>query len=373
MRPLTIVHLAANRWWTGSADPVIQLARGLEARGHRVLLGIVPGDRFEEKAREAGLTLVAGVRLDTSLAPRVALADLGVLRRLVRAERVDVVHAHHSHDHWLAWLAAGAQRRDGARVPVVRTFHNARSVGRGVLARWLYRRTAAMLTVSRSIEARCRALGVPADRIATLPGVVDLSRFSPAVDGAPIREELKLDRAPVVVSVARLAPSRRHDLLITAFKLVLRDVPDARLVLVGKGEMRARLESRVAAAGRGARLRVAGERRQDLPVVLAAADCFALMAAGSDESCRAALEAMAAGRAVVARPVGALPETIVDGETGLLVGDDAPEAIAAALAGVLRDRVRARTMGEAGRRRAEALFGRERLVDVVERVYESLT
>ena len=55
-RPLVVLHLVANRWWTGSADPVIQLVRGLGARGHRVLLGLIPGAHFEDKAREAGIT-----------------------------------------------------------------------------------------------------------------------------------------------------------------------------------------------------------------------------------------------------------------------------------------------------------------------------
>ena len=71
MTPLTILHLAANRWWTGSADPVIQLVSGLRARGHRVLLGVIPGDRFEVKAKQAGLELVEGLRMD---APRPARA-----------------------------------------------------------------------------------------------------------------------------------------------------------------------------------------------------------------------------------------------------------------------------------------------------------
>jgi glycosyltransferase involved in cell wall biosynthesis len=106
--------------------------------------------------------------------------------------------------------------------------------------------------------------------------------------------------------------------------------------------------------------------------VLAAADCFALMAAGSDESCRAALEAMAAARPVVARRVGALPETVVDGETGLLVGGERPEDVAAALATMLADPSRARAMGEAGRHRAETEFSPERSVTIVERVYRDL-
>ena len=53
-RPLHVLHLAANRWWTGSADPTIQLIAGLRARGHRAWLGVMPGDRFEAKAREVG-------------------------------------------------------------------------------------------------------------------------------------------------------------------------------------------------------------------------------------------------------------------------------------------------------------------------------
>ena len=65
---LVVLQLVANRWWTGSADPVIQLSRGLEARGHRVLLGLIPGGRFEEKAREAGLQPLPGLSLEAKLA-----------------------------------------------------------------------------------------------------------------------------------------------------------------------------------------------------------------------------------------------------------------------------------------------------------------
>jgi len=115
-----------------------------------------------------------------------------------------------------------------------------------------------------------------------------------------------------------------------------------------------------------------GYRDHDLPAVLAAADCFTLMAPGSDDSCRAALEAMAAARPVVARALGALPETIAHGETGLLVKDDRPEAIAAALREVLADRARARAMGAAGRRRAEKEFSPARAVETVERAYYAM-
>jgi glycosyltransferase involved in cell wall biosynthesis len=369
--PLRILHLAANRWWTGSADPIIRLVGGLRARGHHVLLGVTPGDRFEVKAREAGLPLVEGLHLRARLAPLELARDARRLRALVAAEGIDVIHAHHSHDHWLSLLIR-ARRPWGPPAVLVRTFHNFRSVKRRPLAGPLYRRTAAVFAVSRQIEARCREVGLPDERIHWIPGAADLPRFGTAGDGRAIREEFKLGRAPVVVSVARFAANRGHEQLLAGFGQLLGRLPEARLLLVGKGEQRDRLEQLVADLGLGHHVIFTGYRDRDLPQVLAAADCFALMAAGSDESCRAALEAMAAGRPVVARAVGALPETVLDGETGFLVGDESAGAVAAALTAILADPARARAMGEMGRRRASSEFSPERSVTIVEAVYRSV-
>jgi glycosyltransferase involved in cell wall biosynthesis len=364
--PLTILHLAANRWWTGSADPVLHLVSGLRGRGHRVLLGIIPGDRFALKAKDAGIDLVDGLRMDARFGPRALARDVLRLRALIRDEGVDVVHTHHSHDHWLAVLAR-PKRALGGRPPVVRTFHNLRSVKRDRLASTLYRRTTAAFAVSRQIESRCREAGIP--RVFWIPGTVDLSRFTADADPTPIREEFKLGDAPVVVSVARLATNRGHELLLAGVRLLVRRLPRARLLLVGKGETRRHLEQLVAELELGHHVIFTGYRDTDLPSVLAAADCFALMAAGSDESCRAALEAMAAARPVIARRVGALPETVVHEETGFLIDDDSPESVARALQTILEDPARRLAMGRAGRARAEECFGPDRSVETVERVY----
>jgi glycosyltransferase involved in cell wall biosynthesis len=360
-RPLTVLHLVANRWWTGSAEPVIRLLSGLRARGHRVLLGLITGDRFEQKAREAGLEPLPGLSLEVRGNPVHAAGDLRRVRQAVRAEGVDVVHVHHSHDHWLGWLGRGP-------AGLVRTFHNARAVRLHGVSPWLYRRTDALIAVSREIEERGQRAGIPPARLARVDGVVDLQRFEDG-DGAAIRKEFDLGSAPVLGCVARLAPRRGHELLIRGFQQLLPDYPQARLLLVGKGEARTRLETLVGDLGLAREVLFAGYRDADLPAVLQALDAFALMGAGSDESCRAALEAMAAGRPVVGRRVGALPETIVHGVTGLLVDDDHPESVAAALRALLAQPERAAAMGRAGRERAQALFGPDAHAAQVERIY----
>jgi len=345
---------------------VIRLVRGLEARGHQVSLALVPGDRFEAKAREAGIEPVAGLSLDVKSAPWSWARDLARLRALVRRDAVDVIHTHHSHDHWL-----GALSRGGAAL--ARTFHNHRAVKRGLLRRALYRDTDAVLVVSRQIEDRCRLAGIRPERIFRVSGVIDLLRFTENADPAGVRGELGLDggapAGPVIGTVARLAHNRGHEVLIRGFRRLLPRYPRARLLLVGKGEARPRLEALVRELALEREILFTGYRDADLPAVLHALDTFVLMGAGSDESCRAALEAMAAGRPVVARRVGALPEVVEQGVTGLLVDDERPESVEAALATLAGDPERARRMGEAGRRRAVEAFSPEHHAEEVETIY----
>jgi glycosyltransferase involved in cell wall biosynthesis len=367
--PLRVLHLVANRWWTGSADPVIRLVGGLEKRGHRVWLALIAGDRFEAKAREAGIEPIPGLSLDVKAMPWAWLSDLRRLRAFRRREQIDLVHVHHSHDHWLGLAARGS-------AALVRTFHNQRAVRLGRVARAFYRRADAVVAVSGQIAERIRLAGVAPERIHRVGGVVDLARFVEEADPMPVRAELGLGTGgatsgPIIGSVARLAENRGHELLIHGFKRFLGRHPRARLLLVGKGEARPRLEAMVRDLGLEREVIFTGYRDGDLPAVLRALDTFVLVGAGSDESCRAALEAMAAGRPVVARRVGALPDTVTHGETGLLLDEERPESVERALTALAEDPTRARRMGEAGRRRAMAEFSPERHAEQVEAVYHA--
>ena len=375
MQSLSILHLISNSWWTGTADPVLTLVRGLLDSGQRVVLGAPAGSQVERLAQELGIPLLQGLQLDRRFHPWSWLQDLKRLRSFLRQTPIDVLHTHLSHDHWLSLCARSLPNGRETRPWVhVRTVHTLR--GRASLStRWLlWRRSDHLITVSNALQRRLvQEFRVPADRISLIPGVVDGERFHPGIDGSRIRQEFELVRStPLVGIVARIAPSRGHLTLVEAFARVRTALPTARLLIVGKGEFRPRVEQRVRELGLTDAVIFAGYREEDLPEVLAAVDLFVLLAPGSEGSCRAALEAMAMGKPVVAGRVGALADIVLDGETGLLVDVHSPADLAQAICMLILAPEDARHMGLRARQRVEAHFSRERQVQDVLALYHRL-
>jgi len=185
-----------------------------------------------------------------------------------------------------------------------------------------------------------------------------------------VREGLP-PRAPVAVCVSNFFNYKGHDDLVEALARISGEFPDATCVLIGRdaGSLEA---ARTLARKLGVltRVRFAGPRA-DVPDFLRAADLF-VHPSHQEGFSNAVLEAMAAGLPVVACDVGGNPEAVVDGETGRLVPSRNPERLAAAMEELLRDEGKRRTMGEAGRHRAEERFSLGRMVAEVEAMYESL-
>ncbi len=218
---------------------------------------------------------------------------------------------------------------------------------------WLERRTwpraAAVVSNSEHYRNLYHALGLDASKITVIPSAVE----PVGADGGAVRGEFGIGPEEVLVTcVARLVERKGHEDLLRAKAPV-------RLLFDGDGPMRRRLE------GRGAIL--AGWRR-DVPDLLAASDVVALPARFGEGCPNALLEAMAAGKPVVAARSGGIPEVVADGETGLLVEPGDAAGLGSALARLASDPSLRSRMGEAGRARARE---RHSIGDFV-RAYESL-
>jgi sugar transferase (PEP-CTERM/EpsH1 system associated) len=291
------------------------------------------------------------------------------LYRLFKRERPDIVHTH-------AWgtLIEGLLAARMARVPVV--VHGEH----GTLQlrsrhRWVQRRAWAaadqVLSVSSRLAERMAAeTRFPLHRIRVIRNGVDLTRFG-VQNRAAARAALALDPAVrVAVAVGRLVPVKDHDGLLTAANAMARQGRVFTLLLAGDGPLHRALVERAAALGINDRVRILGHRA-DIEVVLRAADVF-VQSSVSEGLSNTILEAMASALPIVATRVGGADEMVEHGVTGLLVEPSSPAALAAAMGSLLFDAPRARTMGEAGRVRAESEFSLDGMIRRYEALYVRL-
>jgi len=376
MTKFKIIHLLASHKWTGPAESVVTLCRDLKNNGHDVRLFCTPNPRrlLADQALQRGVTPETGLFLDPKH-PLLIMKDVLHLKKMLGRERPDLLHLHLSTDHWIGSLAALWARGSGFTGRIVRTIHNSRTLERRPFKPRLFESmTDGFVTLCESDRVRMReSFRIDSKPVAVIHGAVDAARFHPDVESRLARAEFGIKTTtPVIGMVARFQPHRRHEVLLKAYEAVLKRLPTARLLLVGRGEHQPVLERFVTESGLENRVIFSGYRDRDLPQMYAAMDVAVLLASGNDGSCRSALEAMAVGRPVVGFPVGALPETIVEGVTGHLVKDENPEALADCLSVLLSDQPRLRAMGEAARKRIESEFTEGMRRERTEIFYQSL-
>lgn len=279
------------------------------------------------------------------------------LWKAFRAFRPDVVHTHHLYELFYAWPGA---LLGGARI--IHTEHEFHSLQDGRAQRRLRRLSAmchGVTAVNEDTAAYLRdEVGIPGRKVVTIGNGIDVDRFQGCGD---VRASLGIDPScPVVGMVARLEAPKNHPLLLRAFARVMGQFPEARLLLVGDGRRREELEGLAMSLGIRDRALFVGARR-DLPELLASMDVVALI---SDREGLpvAMLEAMAAGRPVVATDVGGIGAVVRPGATGLLVPAGDEVALAASLAGLIGDRELARRMGENGRTLVKERYAFDRVM-----------
>lgn len=356
--PLRTLHVDTELSWRGGEQQALYLARGLAARGHRAEVAAASGSELARRAREAGLDVFEVVARG-ELAPRAILSLAGRLKR----GAFDLVHAHTSHAHTLAAIAA---RLAGVPVVVSRRVDFRRR--RSPFSAWKYRRLGdRFVAISAAVRDVLVADGVAPGRISVVPSGIDPRRLEGA-DGARARRSLGLEDEPLVGSVAHFAAHKGLDVLIAAAPAVLARFPRARFLLAGDGECAADLKAQ-AAPLRDAVLFPGF--RADVPDLLAACDVVACPSRMEGLN-TTNLDALCLARPLVASRAGGIPEAVVDGETGLLVPPEDPAALAAAIVRLLADRALAEKLGAAGRARVLERFTVDAMVEGTLAVYRGV-
>jgi glycosyltransferase involved in cell wall biosynthesis len=328
-------------------------------------------------------SLESGVKLRRrlyALAPGVFASARHACRRLTAAERFDVVHAH-----WAVpngFIAAGLSA--SRRIPLVVTLHGSDiSVSEkkpwfARLAHQAFDQAAVVTAPSDDLLSRARRLGASGD-LELVPWGADPERFRPDPDaGHRMRRRHGVaDEDMLVVGVGRFVRWKGFDVLLSSIALARHQVPGLKLILVGDGDVRGDLERSVSELGVGDVVSFAGmAARDDVRGYLSAADIVAVPSVHVDGFVdgqpTVALEAMAAARPLVVTRVGGLPDLVRREENGLVVEEQDPGALAAAIVDLARDPARRAAMGLAGRERVQRELNwdavAKRLVSIYERV-----
>lgn len=354
--------------FTGGTQRHLQQVIGLldRTRFEPVVYTLRPGGDVEYELRADGVPVMS-LGIGANLFGPGALRGVARAARELRQTRVQVVHGYQ----WRpALLGALAGRL--ARVPfVVAGKRSLTGPARSERVAWrvIARLSDTIVVNAEALRRQGEALGMRT-RWAVLPNGVDVERFASPEAPEAARRRLGLDPyRSVVGTIGRLEPRKGCEVLLEAMRIVAGRANGAcpQVLVVGDGPLRDALERRTEEVGLGHVVRFTGTL-SDVRPALAAMDVFVLPSHEEGMS-NALLEAMAAGRAVVATAVGGTGEVVAHERTGLLVPAADPATLAAAVQRLLTDRMLATALGDAGRAMVRREFGAGARVAALERLY----
>lgn len=335
---------------------------GIETFVHAMATRIPDDNVVVYASREPGDTAY-----DAALPFPVVRDSSGMLlpTRRVTRRAVEIAEAHGCDRVWFGAAAplalmAPALRRSGIRRMVATTHGHeiwwARTPGARRMMRRIGEGVDVVTYLGQYTRARIEPALGPRARMSRLVPGVDAEVYRPDADaGLGLRTELGLNGERVILCVARLVPRKGQDMLIRALPLIRREVPDAVLVVVGRGPDEARLRKMAGHLDGSAVRFVGGKSHTETPAYYAAADVFAMPCRTRKGGLEAEglgivfLEAAASGLPVVVGDSGGAPDTVLDGRTGHVVDGTDVAAVAGALTRILLDGELAAEMGAAGR------------------------
>lgn len=371
MGKLKVLYVVDSLCLGGAQRHVVMLARGLDKKGFEVQVCSLYDREDESIGRELDAADINHVTLGMRKFVDWRRGLFG-LHRVAKAMAPDLIHTH--------LLPANVYGRLVGRfmsVPVVTTLHNN---FRGMLptqrwrerlllglerctARWSVAQVAVSAQVRRDYEEQFGRSGIE-----VIPNPVDVSVFSPRNDNGKSRRDWS--QCLTLMTIGRLSEEKGHIYLVRALPKLVEQIASCRLLVIGDGPQRAPLQAEVEAMLLKNKVCFLGAR-SDVKDWLNVADVL-LLPSLTEGLPLVLLEAMAAGKPIVASRVGGIPEVLSDGKTGILVAPRSPDAIAKAVCRLYKNQEFAKQLGHAARLHAEKHFTLPRIVKQWEILYSQL-
>jgi len=291
--------------------------------------------------------------------------------QLIKQNRIDLIHSHtwgtDFYGYWASKILG---------IPMISTIHNRYYIFEKWSRRFSYKvfisQIKKIVAVSKDIQNLLREeLKIPPQKVKLIYNGIDTHKFENKKDLKSLRKELNLSEEELILgNVGNLREVKDHHTLILSFHKVITLFPQAKLLIVGEGELKSSLVKLCAELGLENRVLFLGHR-EDVNLLLGLMDLFIL--SSHSEGCSISLlEAMASGKPVIATRVGGNPELILDGKTGFLVPPAEPEKLAEKTIFLLKNEDLRVKMGDEGRRRVKVKFSLETMVKNYEELYSKV-
>lgn len=364
-KKIKILHIITGIDIGGAENHLLSLIKGLDKSRYNIAIAYLKGNgELREQFEKMGISpIYVGMKFNGDF------IALWKLCRLIKKNRYDIVHTHLFHADIYGILAAFL-----AKTPIIiSSEHNEEQFLKkkiySLLHRWVSLPCKKLIALSEHVKKYMLATGIrDANKIEVVYYGLDWSKYDNLGDYSYIRKEFKIgEEEKLIGTVARLTEQKGLNYLLKAFARVLETEPKCKLIIVGRGGLekelkdlsrKLRIEDKVIFTG----------FRKDIPEIMSNIDIFVLPSLWEGLGL-VLLEAMAAKKPIVATNVGAIPEIVLDGKTGILVLPANTEALADGILRLIKQRNLAKTMGEAGRERLEVHFGIEKMVKKTERIY----
>jgi glycosyltransferase involved in cell wall biosynthesis len=360
-----ILQLTTHLNIGGIGNYVVSLAKTLESKGAACIVASGGGD-LEGELKACGIEHKRlNIKTKSELSPKVIAATVQLVK-ILRSEKVDIIHAHTRVSQVVASLASCL-----TGVPFVTTCHGYfRTRMRKVFDTW----GAKVIAISDAVKTHLeKDLGVRPDRVETIYSGVDISRFRKAYSPSEIDEikkSLGLAQGPVVGTIGRLSPVKGHRYFIDAMQHIQAVRPDVRALIVGNGPEEAALKDLAISSGVDNAVRFM-DSVSDTHRVLSVMDVFVFPSVMEGLGI-ALLEALASGRACVASDIGGIRDIISDGANGILVEVGDSKAIANAVLRLLEDKSLRDVFARKGPETVERRFSLDTWGNKVQDLYRSV-
>lgn len=367
---MKILKSCGSASWGGLEIYILRTVEKLAELGNDVSIACLPGSNIESYARDNGIKTLPVIHKGAG-----RLKSIFKLKKFIKQNNIDVIHTHLSND---LWVLVPALKLAGNKAKLILSKGMESGVyKKDIFHRYLYNRVDKIIAVSNFIKENVlKTCPVDQSRVTVIPDGIQLDKYNPELfDKKSVKKELGFNDFEIIIGmVGRMSPGKGHEILFESARMLMKNEWKNKIKFLvvggasfGEDDYEKKLLSEAEKLGLKEIMKFTGFQ-SNTPYYLSAMDILAFPS--NEESFGGTLlEAMAMKLPVVASDSGGVPDIVVNGETGILISRNNPDALTKALVQLIENKELRETMGNNGRKRAEQHFEMTENIKRIEKIY----